>query len=100
MTEVPYKHFKGTSRAARRCGPKGCQDCRDAVRAYNKALRSKREPLSPFDERHGTTNGYSGWGCRCTECKHASTIAMQIYRARKAKNSVANNLDKFAWNLS
>lgn len=31
--------------------------------------------LSPDDARHGTHNGYTNWGCRCTACREAANSA-------------------------
>jgi hypothetical protein len=38
--------------------------------------------LAPDDPRHGTTNGYGNYGCRCEACCRANTEAMRDYRRR------------------
>ena len=37
-------------------------------------------PLTDDDSRHGTSNGYQRWGCRCERCRHASTADTMAFR--------------------
>ncbi|TYL50059.1 hypothetical protein FXB39_10360 [Nocardioides sp. BGMRC 2183] len=39
-------------------------------------------PLPPDDPRHGTTNGYGNWGCRCDPCREANRKNHQAYVER------------------
>jgi hypothetical protein len=38
--------------------------------------------LGDDDPRHGTTNGYSNFGCRCAQCTEANRLAQAAYKAR------------------
>lgn len=44
-----------------------------ASRNRRKALTRANGGVAPLvgDAKHGTTNAYSGWGCRCAPCKAA-----------------------------
>ena len=37
--------------------------------------RHTTRQLAPDDPRHGTTNGYNNYGCRCAPCRAASSAA-------------------------
>lgn len=38
--------------------------------------------LAPDDPRHGTTNGYTNYRCRCDRCKDANRLARAGYLKR------------------
>lgn len=38
--------------------------------------------LPAGDPRHGTTGGYTNWGCRCAECREANTTKHREWRHR------------------
>lgn len=50
-------------------GPKKHRLCRECRLLRGRALR--KAGLPPGDDRHGTANGYSVYGCRCEECRDA-----------------------------
>lgn len=54
-------------------GEQPCNACREAGNAQVRAARKRgREAgLAPDDHRHGTTTGYSAYGCRCELCRQA-----------------------------
>lgn len=37
--------------------------------------------LEPGDPRHGTTNGYGNYHCRCTDCREANRLKQVAYVA-------------------
>lgn len=47
-----------------------CDVCRAGATAAQAERRAaaQRRGLAPGDDRHGTPNGYSYWGCRCAAC--------------------------------
>lgn len=72
-----------------------CEDCtaaaREDDRRYRAANRDKvnaakaaylsRKRSTPFEDiPHGTTVGYSTYGCRCADCRKANTARCQRYR--------------------
>lgn len=44
---------------------------------------SKRGTLEPGDSRHGTSNGYIMYGCRCDLCRAAAATQRREHRARQ-----------------
>lgn len=81
MTAIPahgtWQRYNTTY--AHRCR---CAECRAAWAAHSLALWEIRAAggLTPDDPRHGTSNGYGNWGCRCHPCTDANTTAMRNYR--------------------
>lgn len=62
---------------------------RDSERATHKlsAGQRRREQAEAFrsdptDSRHGTTNGYNNYGCRCDECREANNADKRRQRER------------------
>ena len=62
----------------------GARLCKTCSRESSKRTRNKpgRE-LPPGDERHGTTNGYNNWKCRCPLCKKANSEYYKGYKKRR-----------------
>jgi len=62
-----------------------CEYCCQAHRVYNAELRAKRMAervlvngrLVHPKPKHGTTNGYFHYGCRCVDCTAARTAAQK-----------------------
>src|SRR4051794_33790058 len=52
---------------------------RKAQAAEQRKRRFEQGLPDPDDKRHGTLNGYSSWGCRCTRC----TATKRIYANRR-----------------
>lgn len=50
-----------------------CDDCRAALREYQKERRRARIAEATPDHVHGTANGYGNYGCRCDACRAAWT---------------------------
>ena len=62
-----------------------CEECRrdHTARAIEGRKRRVGRGLAPGDERHGTSNGYRNWGCRCQPCVGAGKVQnRQNYAAR------------------
>lgn len=49
-----------------------------------RALKAFRQLRGPSDPRHGTTGGYSYWGCRCDRCRTAATARVREHRETAA----------------
>lgn len=59
--------------------------CVMCARARAAAQRAKRRTLAECDPRHGTTNGYHNFGCRCEPCRQAAKVENRAqYLRRKA----------------
>lgn len=56
-----------------------CDECRRAMRDYNRSLRSRTPP------NHGTESAYRNFGCRCDACKRAGSKGNRRYRIRRAE---------------
>lgn len=50
-----------------------CDDCRAALRDYQRRRRKQRIESPTPDRVHGTVNGYGNYGCRCDRCRGAWT---------------------------
>lgn len=37
--------------------------------------------------KHGTTQGYNHWACRCSDCREAWAAYMRAYRKRRQANA-------------
>lgn len=57
------------------------------ARDYEAQLRRIEHGLSDGDSRHGTTNGYTKWGCRCDPCR--TTANAYKRRRRQVKRAKA-----------
>lgn len=66
--EVPHGHYLSYLRD--KCH---CDTCREGWRLHCAAQKAKRiaKGLKRGDHRHGTPNGYTNWGCKCTRCSKA-----------------------------
>lgn len=51
--------------------------------------RNHRRLLSPDDPRHGTTNGYSNYKCRCDKCTKAHSLYYNELRQRSPEYRAA-----------
>lgn len=64
----------------------GCRDrcCTDAATIQRRLVRAKarKKGLAPDDERHGTINAYTNWGCRCERCRAACVERERLRRER------------------
>lgn len=73
--ETTSKSSKGT----RRCKP--CE-------AATARSRTKRGGLpTDTDARHGTSNGYTNWGCRCYPCIRAGKAHNQLMKQQRRNNN-------------
>lgn len=62
-----------------------CDVCLRTRRRMRDGYRARvRDGLPTGDSRHGTTNGYLNYGCRCDECK-AAWRAYNSAEARRAR---------------
>lgn len=48
-------------------------------------------PLEPDDPRHGTSNGYTSYGCRCDPCREARSRAKKDYPSRRIHKLAARH---------
>lgn len=63
-----------------------CALCTQAASAYMASWRAQKSGLPEGDPRHGTTNGYINYKCRCNDCCAANTASGRArYQARKAR---------------
>lgn len=63
----------------RRCKPCEARTARD---------RSKRGGLpTDTDPRHGTSNGYTNWGCRCSPCKRAGSEHNKQMKEQRSRDN-------------
>ena len=60
-----------------------CDECTSAGRERKRQLDAERRE-HPEDAPHGTTGGYTNWGCRCDLCRKVHADYMKAHRARKA----------------
>lgn len=70
---------------------RACRTCDRARARKRNAERPKKSTTRTRNLVHGTTTGYA-YGCRCDECKRASTTAASEYRARTGGREVPYNL--------
>lgn len=62
----------------------GARLCKTCTRESSKKTRNKPgRALPPGDPRHGTSNGYNNWKCRCRLCKKANSEYYKDYKRRK-----------------
>lgn len=64
-----------------------CSGCVDASREYRRAYRDRARTmgLPPGDPRHGTSSGYTLYGCRCDSCARwrSGYAPLRIARQRR-----------------
>lgn len=60
--------------------PKGHRKCLKCAKILAKRMSDKGLPTG--DTRHGTTNGYGNYGCRCDKCKQAKREDRRRYIER------------------
>lgn len=100
-TAAGHKPFKAAECGTRsgygrhlRLGEPTCQACRDANHAATKAGRERRarEPLPPWDPRHGNQSTYNNYGCRCVECTAANARKSADRRKRLRERAALDEL--------
>lgn len=77
-TECPQGHEYDERNT--RISKKGHRFCRTCARVKKQEKRERGIPES--DPRHGTKEGYLGYGCRCKPCREAHS---EYYRERKLR---------------
>lgn len=81
VTHCPrgHEYAPGNTTRNKTSGSRTCLKCRSEDKA-----RQRERGLAPDDPRHGTSNGWFNWNCRCTPCCDAA----EVYRLeRKEKLS-------------
>ena len=82
---------RGGYNAHIRRGEETCRACRDAHHAAAKAARERRH-LEPWDPRHGTSNAYQNYQCRCRECTAANARKTADRRKRLRERAMTDAL--------